>query len=78
MQMKLQRQHFLLCYFKTLGDVQAGVKLKTAWQPEAQPTEPQVLEWGEIFCFPKGDPVSHLNDLLSNYSELFTERYEGP
>ena len=40
------------------------------------------LEWGEIFCFPKGDPVSsdsHLNDLLSKlYCELFTERYEGP
>ena len=27
-----------------------------------------MLEWGEICCFPKGDPVSsdsHLNDLLS-------------
>jgi len=49
-----------------------------ARQPKAQPTDPQVLAWGEIFCFPKGDPVSHLNDLLSKYSELFTERYEGP
>ena len=48
------------------------------WQPDAQPTEPQVLKWGEIFCFPKGDPVSHLNDLLYKYSEFFTERYEGP
>ena len=48
------------------------------WQPDAQPTEPQVLEWGAIFCFPKGDPVSHLNDMLSKCSELFTERYEGP
>ena len=36
------------------------------------------LEWAEIFFFPKGDPESHLNDLLSKYSELFTERYEGP
>lgn len=27
-----------------------------------------MLEWGEVFCFPKGNPVrsdSHLNDLLS-------------
>ena len=30
MQMKLERQHFLLCYFKTLDDVQAGVKLRTS------------------------------------------------
>ena len=36
-----------------------------AWQPDTQPTEPQLLEWGKIFCFPKGDPVSHLKDLLS-------------
>ena len=50
---------------------------RPAWQPDAQPTEPQVLEWGEIFCFPKGDPVSHLN-MLSKCGELFTERYEGP
>ena len=49
-----------------------------AWQPDTQQTEPQVLEWGEIFCFPKGDPVSNLNDLLPKYSELFIERYEGP
>ena len=51
---------------------------RLAWQPDAQPTELQVLEWGEIFCFPKGDPVSRLNDMLSKCSELFTERYEGP
>ena len=30
MQMKLQRQQFILRYFKTLGDVQAGVKLRTS------------------------------------------------
>ena len=38
------------------------------------------LEWGEIFCIPKGDALnadSQLNDLLSKYSELFTESYEG-
>ena len=38
------------------------------------------LEWGEIFCIPKGDPVSsdsQLTDLLSKYSELVTESYEG-
>ena len=34
------------------------------------------LEWGEIFCIPKGDALradSQLNDLLSKHSELFTE-----
>ena len=38
------------------------------------------LEWGEIFCIPKGDALSadsQLNDLLSKHSELFTESYEG-
>ena len=38
------------------------------------------LEWGEIFCIPKGDTLSadsQLNDLLSKHSELFTENYEG-
>ena len=38
------------------------------------------LEWGEIFCIPKGDTLSadsQLNDLLSKHSELFTESYEG-
>ena len=29
-QMKLQRQHFLLSYFKTLSDGQAGVELMTS------------------------------------------------
>ena len=51
MQMKLQRQHFLLIYFKTLSDGPAGVELTTsrppARQPDAQPTEPPVrgLAW---------------------------------
>ena len=39
-----------------------------ARQPDAQQTEPPVLEWGEIFCFPIGDPASsdsHYIDLLS-------------
>lgn len=38
------------------------------------------LGWGEIFCVPKGDPgssYSQLTDLLSKYSELYTESYEG-
>jgi len=38
------------------------------------------LEWGEVFCIPKGDALdadSQLNDLLSKHSELFTESYEG-
>ena len=30
MQMKLQRQHFLLSYFKTLSDGPAGLELTTA------------------------------------------------
>ena len=35
--MKLQRQHFLLSYFKILSVDPAGVR-----QPDAQPTEPPV------------------------------------
>ena len=35
------------------------------------------LEWGEIFCISKGDSGSQLNDLLSKYSELFIEGYQG-
>ena len=38
------------------------------------------LEWGEIFCIPKGDALradSQLNDLLSKHSELFTEICDG-
>ena len=38
------------------------------------------LEWGEIFCIPKGHALiadSQFNDLLSKHSELFAESYEG-
>ena len=43
MQMKLQRQHFLLSYFRTLSDGPVGVEFKPpTWQPDAQPTEPPV------------------------------------
>ena len=48
-----------------------------AWQPEAQPIEPQVLEWGEILCFPKRDPVSHLNDLQSNIVNCLLRGMKG-
>ena len=54
MQMKLQRQHFLLRYFETLGDVRPESNSgPRAWQPDAQPTEPQVFESGEMFFSPK-------------------------
>ena len=54
---------------------------------DAKPTLPDKnwlryskIQWGEIFCSPKGDALSadsQLNDLLSKHSELFTESYEG-
>ena len=42
--MKLQRQHFLLSYFKILSVDTAGVRTRDLPGPDAQPTEPPVVK----------------------------------
>ena len=56
MQMKLQRQHFLLSYFKTLIDGAAGVELTTSHvKPDAQLPEPPVggFDWHAVISTTK-------------------------